>query len=219
MSQRMKQETKRPLQLPIIGIAGHRGAGKNEVARAIEREHGWFQLAFADAIREGVRQLDPMIIEDGKCLRLSQMIDAHGWEETKRKSYEVRRLLQRFGTEAGRRIHGEDCWVNIVHQRILQIESVVNWGSGVLITDVRFPNELQFIRNHGIGCIYVHRPSIVDGSPELQHESETHLADIRRGCVATIVNDRNVEQLHKMALDVFHLISQSDVFHLISQTT
>ena len=205
----MNQATEPLLRLPIIGIAGHRGAGKNEVARAIEREHGWFQLAFADAIRESVRQLDPMIIEGGKCLRLSQMIDAHGWEETKRSSYEARRLWQRLGTEAGRNIHGEDCWVNIVHQRILQIESVVNWGSGVLITDVRFPNELQFIRDHGIGCIYVHRPSIVDGSPELQHESETHLADIRRGCVTTIVNDEDVDQLHGMALVAFRLLTQT----------
>jgi hypothetical protein len=214
----MNQETNSLVRLPIIGIAGHRGAGKNEVANAIEREHGWFQLAFADPVRTGLLAIDPVIIVENSCVRLSELVRKIGWNEAK-KIYEVRRLHQKYATEAGRNIHGEDCWVDIAHQRILQIESVVNWGSGVLITDVRFPNELQFIRNHGIGCIYVHRPSIVDGSPELQHESETHLADIRRGCVATIVNDRNVEQLHKMALDVFHLISQSDVFHLISQTT
>ena len=79
-------------------------------------------------------------------------------------------------------------------------------GCGFIITDVRFPNELQFIRDHGMGCIYVHRPSVVDGSPELQHESETHLADIRRGCDLVIENNGDIAQLHDVAREAFRLL-------------
>lgn len=197
---------------PLIGIAGHRGAGKNELANAITQECGWRQIAFADSLREGLLKLNPMIvIEKGfttSVTRLADFITLHGWEAAKKRSYEVRRLMQVYGTEAGRDIHGKHCWVTNLHRRLLNEFCSVPEGLGWIITDVRFPNELDFVRKYGLGCIYVNRPAIIDGSPELQHESETFLKDIRRGCVVTVDNDGDIAQLHSQALVAFRLLTQ-----------
>jgi len=53
-----------------------------------------------------------------------------------------RGMLQKMGTEAGRNVFGSDLWVQSLDSRIDMTKNNV-------ITDVRFPNEIKWIRKKG----------------------------------------------------------------------
>lgn len=180
----------------LIGLTGLAGAGKDEAAKALV-EDGWKREAFADRMRTAILALDPWVDVKGDpngdlyAERLSDIVDALGWDTAKREFPEVRRLLQKFGTEAGRDIHGLDCWVDLVitpwrdpSQNVDRVDLVV--------TDVRFENEAQAIREAGGVVVRITRPGL-DRLPG-GHASEAGFPE--RLVNWTIFNDGPIEKLH-----------------------
>ena len=80
----------------------------------------------------------PQLAFNGDTFRANTL---RGWDEAK-KTEEVRRLLQIFGTEIGRSLLGENIWVELATRNL---ESSKNY----VFTDVRFPNEADKIKNLG----------------------------------------------------------------------
>ncbi len=80
----------------IIGLSGYAQSGKDTVAELLCLNYGFKRIAFADAIREGVVRLNPML-DDG--IRVADLVEDYGWDVAKGNT-EVRRLLQVFGTES-----------------------------------------------------------------------------------------------------------------------
>jgi hypothetical protein len=175
----------------LIGMVGNPGAGKDTVAGILVSELGYKRVAFADRLRIGLLGIDPFVVDnDGEVIRLSSLIKSVGWERAKREVVEVRRLLQAYGTEGGRDIFGPNCWVNVVAEEI-----VVR----TCITDVRFPNESNFITESGGILICVRR----EGFDKLRgHRSEQ--LDYEQ--IADIVVDNNgtIDDLRTAVLDVLN---------------
>jgi hypothetical protein len=150
----------------IIGLSGYAQSGKDTVGRILVKEYGFRRVAFADKIREALYVLNPVIgwIEPARCLiALQDIVDREGWEAAKMYT-EVRRLLQRMGTEVGRRFFGENCWIDAAFREVSNIGNTV-------ITDVRFPNEADAIRLGYSGEVWrINRHSAVN-----MHISETAL--------------------------------------------
>jgi len=116
-----------------IGFAGKAGAGKNYVADIIEndlwkREVTAEQIGFAGAVRRE--------IEDVLGAYIPRLYE-------KPTPYEIRRLLQWWGTDF-RRAEDPDHWVKRGMERAE--DSVCDV---VLFTDVRFRNETEAIRDRG----------------------------------------------------------------------
>ena len=67
------------------------------------------------------------------------------------KPPEVRDLLQQVGTEQGRHVYGDEIWTlqSEAHLYIIQQHFPHNLIQGVVFSDVRFQNEVQFIQNGG----------------------------------------------------------------------
>jgi hypothetical protein len=96
-----------------------------------------------------------------------------------------RKILQLLGTEAGREIIHPNIWVNSL---FADYTTDSNW----IITDVRFPNEAQAIKDRGGIIIRIERPggeSHCGGA----HASETALDDYDFDIV--INNDGTIEEL------------------------
>ncbi|MEU5403752.1 hypothetical protein ABZ348_31220 [Streptomyces sp. NPDC005963] len=156
----------------LIGLAGYAQAGKDTAAQALA-DRGWRRAAFADKLREFLLALDPLLPalrEGGEPFRLRRWIEAVGWDHAKEEHPEVRALLQRAGTEAGRRVLGSDVWVNALFQEHGDAPALV-------VTDVRFPNEARAIHARGGVLIRIQRPGV---GPKrcrvgIAHESETAL--------------------------------------------
>ncbi len=147
----------------IVGL-GHRAqVGKDSAAAALV-ELGYERVAFADTLREMLLALDPFI---GTGRRVSDVVSWHGWDAAKTGSAEIRRLLQRLGTEVGRNLIGENVWVDAAFAKMKP-------GGKYVVTDVRFPNEAQAILDHG-GYLYrIDRPGHEGVNA---HSSEHALAD------------------------------------------
>ena len=156
----------------IIGIMGCKRAGKNEFAESLRLSSGLAEkahvFAFADAIREIMYAVDPIIgYEDGEFVRYSTVVDESGYEAAK-KYPEFRQFAQRLGTEGGRAVFGEDVWVNLVMEKISDLPD----SDLVTIPDVRFPNEYEAIKSMGGFIVRVDRPSLVEDEYDF-HASET----------------------------------------------
>jgi hypothetical protein len=123
--------------IDLIAIHAKLGVGKDTLASFLT-DHTPY--SFADPLRKGLLALDPYVkfsFVQGPHDRLSSVVAERGWDEAK-KIPEVRRLMQVYGTEAGRDIHGQDCWLNIAERFVDSHEKVV-------IRDVRFNNEMDAI--------------------------------------------------------------------------
>lgn len=172
----------------LVGLHGFQGAGKDTVA-GILAESGFVRVAFADPMREALLALDPWIptsVPETYVVppyRLSALVKTYGWDFCKRTFPEVRRLLQAFGTEVGRKRFGEDFWVR---QGMAQVGGK---GGQVVITDVRFENEVAAIKAHGGFVFNVVRPG---HGPKGDHASEQDLSHL---CDRTIDNDGTLDDL------------------------
>jgi len=145
----------------IIGLSGYAQSGKDEIANTLLHE-GFERAAFADTLREALMALNPMA---GYGVFLNDVVAMLGWEDAKRNYPEVRRLLQRMGTEAGRDVFGEQIWVN---KTLGKLDPQKNY----IITDVRFQNEADAIRDLGGQMWRVTRPGT---GPVNCHSSEVAL--------------------------------------------
>lgn len=177
---------------PLIGLAGLARSGKDTVGAHLVTNHGYTRVAFGDGVRQAALALDPIInIQTSDTdpvpvtLRLSQLVDDLGWEGAKSYS-EVRRTLQRIGTEAGWMMHGRNLWVDLAASRI---------DGPTVITDVRFAHEVAWLDSVGGALWRIERPGneLSLSGQTAAHASEA--GDLGREPDAVIVNDGTLEDL------------------------
>lgn len=123
------------MRLPrVVGFAGYAGCGKDTAAEVLKM-FGYEQLAFADCLRDVVHHMFDIPYEwmiDRKLKETPMDIPPY-------KS--PREILQYVGTEAMRSFY-PDIWVAKVQRTIL-----ANPDKKYVITDLRFPNEIEMFEN------------------------------------------------------------------------
>jgi hypothetical protein len=152
----------------IIGLIGYAQSGKDSFASFL-LPFGWRRHALADALKKTAYVLNPIVenLDGSGVVRLAWLVDNVGWEQAK-QSKDVRELLQRLGTEVGHNLLGENVWVNLLSKRIAESEDDL-----VVVTDVRFPNEAEWILDLGGSLIRITRPGV---GPVNGHASESLLS-------------------------------------------
>jgi hypothetical protein len=168
----------------IIGLSGYAQSGKNTVADILVDNHGFIQLAFADAIRAFVYEINPMVACSPTGY-LQDLVNLKGWDEAKQEP-QVRKLLQSTGL-AGRTMIDEYLWVALTLSQIKDPQD-----GRYVITDVRFPNEAAALSSQGGQLWRIERPG-VDAVND--HVSETALDAWVFD--ETIINDGTIEDLKK----------------------
>jgi len=189
-----------------IGLTGLARSGKDTAASWLVDHHGFTRFAFADIMKDAVYTLDPLVeVSDPGDLdglhmhaRLAQVVDTYGWEGAKEYP-DVRRLLQRFGTEMGRGLFGEDFWVDLMAARVAQAAP----AGGIVFTDVRFANEADKVRDHfGGDVVRIVRPDAEGLSGATgRHASEALDLDAD----ITIVNDGTPDDLGRHLSELLEL--------------
>lgn len=155
---------------PLIGLVGKAGAGKNRAADILCEVHNFQQLAFANRLREFLLLANPRVGSGPEAVRLHAVVAAYGWDHAKRTYPEVRLMLQTTGV-AAREVFGADFWVKPV---MAQAKKLLDGGHGVVVSDVRFPNEVKAVRAAGGVIVRIDR----DGLDTGDHVSETVLDDL-----------------------------------------
>lgn len=173
----------------IVGLCGYAGSGKDTVAEILVREHGFTRYAFADKLRELAYAINPPVIVDrDEWYPLATIVDYKGWDAAKREHTEVREFLQNLGVWHRDNVC-EDFWVKFVQDAWL-----ADGRPDAVVTDVRFPNEALWVRNHGefwgvgAGLWRIQRPGV---GPVNGHISE----QLDLAADATIWNGGTVAQL------------------------
>lgn len=100
--------------------------------------------------------------------------------------------MQTLGTEWGRKIIGENIWLDACLARADQFERVV-------FTDARFTNEIEAIKKNGGDIIRITRP----GTETDEHESERLIEALPVDF--DIINDSTIEELHTQVLEIVKL--------------
>ena len=141
----------------IIGLTGRARAGKDTVAHCLVTHHGYTRVAFADKLKDAAYALNPIVSTGHTPIdyeQLQYLVDEYGWETAKDRYEDVRRILQALGTEAGWQVHGKNLWVNAAAATIDTLPA----NDPVVISDVRFQHEVDWIRSQGGIIINVTRP-------------------------------------------------------------
>lgn len=169
----------------LIGVTGFAQVGKDSITNYLVENYGFVRVGFADEVRRCLYILNPYIKDAEQFLR--ELVDEIGWEYAK-KYEEVRGLLQRMGTDVGREIFGESVW-------IVKAESKLEGLGRVVISDVRFENEAEFVRWADFNKTAVIRAS----RPEILSIND-HVSD--KGLSSEywdyeLINDGSLEDLYK----------------------
>ncbi len=155
----------------IIGISGRKYSGKDTLGDYLVKHHGYIRLAFADALKEATKNIfgftDEQVYGDKK-----EEVDPF-W------NISAREVLQFLGTNIFRNNIkeilpnvGNDLWIYVVKRKILQkLEEDQN--AKFVITDVRFPNEVEFIKSMGGMTIKLKRDT--EKNQFYNHESEMQI--------------------------------------------
>lgn len=126
----------------IIGITGPLGGGKSTFAKCLEREFGYQRLRFAGILKDMcvTLGLDQAQVDGNK-----KMVPDHSILCGKTPRW----AMQSLGTEWGRKCIGQDVWVNATMAKIAKMKLGRRMPLYVVIDDVRFPNEVEAIRDKG----------------------------------------------------------------------
>ena len=193
------------LPWPIIGLSGRARAGKDTVAERLVEAYGFKRFALADNVRTMAYAVDPLVFVEqdergplrfsgpqGQGLgfvsyytRLSDLVDEVGWERAKAVR-DVRRFLQRLGTEGVRDVIGDNAWIDALQKQIAEDDHL----GGVVITDVRFENEADWLTLFG----WLWRVDRASNADVVPHSSETAL-DNYEAFDVRLQNDGSIEEL------------------------
>lgn len=169
----------------LIGLHGRAGAGKDTIAAQLIAEHDYGRMALAGPLKDmlitGLREVgvSRQVLDDRRLKE--QVLPAIG------KS--PRELMQTLGTEWGRQLVCDDLWLKIAQ---VHLQYHARYLSGLVITDVRFDNEANWVRAQGGEIWHVLRRYGDNVAP--LHLSE-HGIEMHAGADSVIVNDAGLEQL------------------------
>ena len=150
----------------IIGVSGSARSGKDTFFQLLNKYYGspkhFQRFAFADELKNDLRRL----ISRKFGIKISNCTD----EEKEL----IRPLMVSYGKLA--RNINEDYWIQRLMNKILPYKNL----KVPVITDVRYPNEQRYLKQHFEDCINVHISR--KGFPPINEEEEENVPTLKDNC-------------------------------------
>jgi hypothetical protein len=140
----------------IIGVCGLIGSGKDTIADYLVNFHEFRRESFANTLKDAVSSVfgwDRTMLEGRtKAAReWREEVDMWWAERLDMPTLTPRWVLQYWGTEVCRKGFHDDIWIASLENKLR------NSSDNIVISDCRFPNEIQSIRNAGGKIVWVRR--------------------------------------------------------------
>ena len=173
----------------IIGICGFIGSGKDTIADYLVNFHEFRRESFAGTLKDAVAAVfgwDRTLLEGRtkQAREWREQVDPWWAERLNMPNLTPRLILQLWGTEVCRRAFHDDIWIASLENKLrLATDNVV-------ISDCRFPNEINSIKEAGGIVIRVKRGE----DPEWYHDA----CDVNAGekCSNYAVAKERLDQLN-----------------------
>lgn len=176
----------------LVAVHGPAQAGKDTVGQYLASRYGFTLMSFAGPLKAGLAAMIP------------------GWaEHLAHKEREIiwlgkspRELMQTLGTEWGRDMVHSQLWLTIAELRLGEMRHA--GIDRVAITDCRFANEAQWVRNMGGSVWHIRR----EAAPAVRaHASEMPvLFDAKADWV--INNNDSLDALHTRVDDILYELAK-----------
>lgn len=140
----------------IIGVVGFIGSGKDTVADYLQNFHGFRRESFASTLKDAVSNIfgwDRTLLEGRTAEAREWREQVDTWWATRLNIPHLtpRWALQYWGTEVGRNSFHTDIWIASLENKLRKSTD------NIVISDCRFPNEIQSIKNVGGTIVWVQR--------------------------------------------------------------
>lgn len=132
----------------IIGIVGLIGSGKDTIADYLQNIHQFRRESFAHTLKDAVASVfgwDRELLEGRtrESREWREQVDPWWAKRLNMPNLTPRYVLQVWGTEVARRSFHDDIWIASLENKLRRTTD------DVVISDCRFPNEIQAIKNVG----------------------------------------------------------------------
>lgn len=176
----------------LIGVCGKAGAGKDTVGDRVERKHDFCRYALADPIKDMLE----VIGVDARD-RNTREGEHHVFDKSPRE------MAQTLGTDWMRDHVDPMGWLKLAK---IEYEYNKNIGlyHGLIITDVRFNNEADWIRENGV-LIHVIRPNV---SEIAAHSSENGIS-FSPSSDSMVENTKDIDFLNEQVDMIINAIKNS----------
>jgi hypothetical protein len=138
----------------IIGICGLKGSGKNTIGDYLKDKYNFKLLSFAGILKDVIsiifgwdRNMLEGITEEDRKIRETK---DEWWSKRLGIDCTPRWVMQNLGTDVIRKYFNDNIWIYAMEKEMEKYENVV-------ITDVRFTNEIEFLLSKNALLIYVER--------------------------------------------------------------
>lgn len=128
----------------IVGFIGFIGSGKNTAADFLVKNYNFKRESFANPLKDAVANVfgwDRFMLEGStEESRSWREQPDQWWSERLGKTITPRYILQQWGTEVCRAGFHDEIWIASLENRLQKTKE------NVVVSDVRFPNEIAAIR-------------------------------------------------------------------------
>jgi len=175
----------------IIGICGFIGSGKDTVADYLVNFHEFRRESFANTLKDAVSNVfgwDRTMLEGRtkEAREWREQVDPWWAQRLNMPNLTPRLMLQLWGTEVCRRGFHDDIWIASLENKLRTSKD------DIVISDCRFPNEIQSIRNAGGIIVWVKRGPL----PEWYDSAEI----VNRGPDGNLTWSTNKTRLEKFGI-------------------
>jgi len=143
----------------IIGICGFIGSGKDTLADYLVNFHEFRRESFASSLKDSVASVfgwDRTLLEGRtkEAREWREQVDTWWAERLDMPTLTPRWILQYWGTEVCRKNFHDDIWIASLENKLRSSKD------HVVISDCRFPNEIQSIKNARGKIVWIKRGAL-----------------------------------------------------------
>lgn len=140
------------MEFHLIGFTGKARCGKDTAGDYLIKRHNFTRYGFADPLKRACSEMFGVPI--------NHFYDDEFKEEViPFWGYSPRQMAQLLGTEGGRELFDKNIWVKRATQSFYD-EAASEEFRGMVLTDVRFENEANWVRDNGGLLVHVWRNGI-----------------------------------------------------------
>jgi|TARA_R110000823_G_scaffold302115_2_gene423241 dephospho-CoA kinase len=178
----------------VIGVCGKGGSGKDTVANYLVEEYQFHRVAAADAMKVDLCKyldMDLKTLESYKNIKLDLNDNAGNYIG----EFSIRRFLQLYGMDMRYRI-ADTYWLErSIQDKVKELGNtrITNY---IVVSDVRFEIEFDWIKDNGGDVIYV------DGRTGLTENQSKHVSEqfvnttAKDKCDMVIDNSKSLKNLY-----------------------